>query len=71
MNDAHHSGNGALLLGHAHPAVIEALAAAASDGTHFGQDSPLTIENRAGLWNLGDLQFPYGNGADGAGLQSN
>ena len=37
-------GNGALLLGHAHPAVIEALAAAASDGTHFGQDSPLTIE---------------------------
>jgi|EP01046_Picozoa_sp_COSAG06_P051836 glutamate-1-semialdehyde 2,1-aminomutase len=37
-------GNGALLLGHAHPAVVEAVVAAASLGTHFGSDSPLTIE---------------------------
>lgn len=36
-------GNGALLLGHAHPAVLEAMTTAAADGTHFGQDSLLTI----------------------------
>lgn len=37
-------GNGALLLGHAHPAVVEAIVAASALGTHFGQDSALTIE---------------------------
>ena len=36
-------GNGALLLGHAHPAVVDAIVGASSAGTHFGQDSPLTI----------------------------
>ena len=37
-------GNGALLLGHAHPAVIDAIVSAASHGTHFGNDHPLQIE---------------------------
>jgi glutamate-1-semialdehyde 2,1-aminomutase len=37
-------GNGSLLLGHCHPRVVEAVAQAASAGTHFGQDSPLTLE---------------------------
>lgn len=37
-------GNGSLLLGHAHPAVLDAMTAAAANGTHFGQDSPLTIQ---------------------------
>ena len=37
-------GNGALLLGHADPEVIDAIASAASRGTHFGNDHPLQIE---------------------------
>ena len=37
-------GNGALLLGHAHPQVIEAIQQAAPLGTHFGNDHPLHIE---------------------------
>ncbi|MBL8849204.1 MAG: aminotransferase class III-fold pyridoxal phosphate-dependent enzyme [Planctomycetaceae bacterium] len=37
-------GNGALLLGHADPEVVEAIARAASLGTHFGNDHPLHIE---------------------------
>jgi glutamate-1-semialdehyde 2,1-aminomutase len=37
-------GNAALLLGHADPEVCEAIAAAASQGTHFGNDHPLQIE---------------------------
>jgi glutamate-1-semialdehyde 2,1-aminomutase len=37
-------GNGALLLGHAPPGVLEAMAAAATLGTHFGNDHPLHIE---------------------------
>lgn len=37
-------GNGSLLLGHAHPEVIEAAKAAMEDGTHFGSDHPLHIE---------------------------
>lgn len=37
-------GNGALLLGHADAEVIEAIAAAASRGTHFGNDHTLQIE---------------------------
>lgn len=37
-------GNGALLLGHAHPAVLAALGAAMHDGTHFGNDHPLHLE---------------------------
>ncbi len=37
-------GNGALLLGHAVPEVVEAIAQAASKGTHFGNDHPLHIE---------------------------
>ncbi len=37
-------GNGALLLGHAPPAVVEAIASVAGDGTHFGNDHPLQIE---------------------------
>lgn len=37
-------GNGALLLGHADPDVLAAIAAAAPLGTHFGNDHPLHIE---------------------------
>ena len=37
-------GNGALLLGHAIPEVLEAIASAATKGTHFGNDHPLQIE---------------------------
>ena len=37
-------GNGALLLGHAAPEVIEAITAVAPRGTHFGNDHPLQIE---------------------------
>ena len=37
-------GNGALLLGHADPEVIEAISRAAALGTHFGNDHPLHIE---------------------------
>jgi glutamate-1-semialdehyde 2,1-aminomutase len=37
-------GNGALLLGHAHPAVVEAVVRAAPLGTHFGNDHPLQVE---------------------------
>jgi glutamate-1-semialdehyde 2,1-aminomutase len=37
-------GNGALLLGHAHPEVIDTLASAASRGTHFGNGHPVPIE---------------------------
>jgi glutamate-1-semialdehyde 2,1-aminomutase len=37
-------GNGALLLGHADPEVIEAVARALSSGSHFGNDHPLQIE---------------------------
>ncbi|HUY32665.1 MAG TPA: aspartate aminotransferase family protein [Pirellulales bacterium] len=37
-------GNGALLLGHADPEVIEAVARAMADGSHFGNDHPLHIE---------------------------
>jgi len=37
-------GNGALLLGHADPEVIDAISSAAALGTHFGNDHPLHIE---------------------------
>ena len=37
-------GNGALLLGHAAPEVLEAIAEAMERGTHFGSDHPLHIE---------------------------
>ena len=37
-------GNGALILGHAHPQVIDAIQQAAPLGTHFGNDHPLHIE---------------------------
>jgi glutamate-1-semialdehyde 2,1-aminomutase len=37
-------GNGALLLGHAPPQVLDAIAAVAGQGTHFGNDHPLHIE---------------------------
>ena len=37
-------GNGALLLGHADPEVVEAVSRAAALGTHFGNDHPLHIE---------------------------
>lgn len=37
-------GNGALLLGHAHPDVLAAIEKAAALGTHFGSDHPLHIE---------------------------
>ena len=37
-------GNGALLLGHADPEVVDAIARAAALGTHFGNDHPLHIE---------------------------
>src|SRR5262245_11788589 len=37
-------GNGALLLGHAVPEVLEAVHQAAALGTHFGNDHPLQIE---------------------------
>lgn len=36
-------GNGALLLGHADPEVVEAIRAAAALGTHFGNDHPQQI----------------------------
>ncbi|MFO1096385.1 MAG: aminotransferase class III-fold pyridoxal phosphate-dependent enzyme [Planctomycetaceae bacterium] len=37
-------GNGALLLGHADPQVVEAISRTAKSGTHFGNDHPLHIE---------------------------
>jgi len=37
-------GNGALLLGHSDPEVVDAIARAAAFGTHFGNDHPLHIE---------------------------
>jgi glutamate-1-semialdehyde 2,1-aminomutase len=37
-------GNGAMLLGHADPEVIDAISEAAALGTHFGNDHPLHIE---------------------------
>ena len=37
-------GNGALLLGHAPPEVVESIAQAVGKGTHFGNDHPLHIE---------------------------
>jgi glutamate-1-semialdehyde 2,1-aminomutase len=37
-------GNGALLLGHAHPAIVEAILRAAPLGTHFGNDHPLQVQ---------------------------
>ena len=40
----YHVGNGALLLGHAHPAIVEAVIKAAPLGTHFGNDHPLQVE---------------------------
>jgi len=39
-----HMGNGALLLGHADPEIVEAIARAATLGTHFGNDHPQHIE---------------------------
>ena len=37
-------GNGAILLGHAHPAVLEAVLGAAPAGLHFGNDHPAQVE---------------------------
>src|SRR5579864_3769454 len=37
-------GHGALLLGHAHPAVVRALAGQLSRGTHYGAANPLEVE---------------------------
>jgi glutamate-1-semialdehyde 2,1-aminomutase len=37
-------GNAAMLLGHAHPAVLEAVRAAVGDGLHFGNDHPRMLE---------------------------
>lgn len=37
-------GNGALLLGHAHPEIVAAITEAVGRGTHFGNDHPLHIE---------------------------
>ena len=36
-------GHGALLLGHAHPAVVEAVRAQVAAGTHYGAASPLEV----------------------------
>src|ERR1700691_6247858 len=37
-------GHGALLLGHAHPAVVEAVQQQVSHGTHYGAAHPLEVE---------------------------
>src|SRR5260221_14773128 len=37
-------GHGALLLGHAHPAVVEAVQRQVARGTHYGAAHPLEIE---------------------------
>ena len=37
-------GNGAILLGHSHPAILEAVREAAPAGVHFGNDHPLQVE---------------------------
>ncbi len=45
-------GNGALLLGHADPDVLESLRLAMEGGTHFGSDHPLHIEWAEWVQNL-------------------
>ena len=37
-------GNGALILGHSHPAVIQAVQGVAENGLHFGNDHPRMVE---------------------------
>ena len=37
-------GNGAILLGHSHPAILDAVREAAPAGVHFGNDHPLQVE---------------------------
>ena len=37
-------GNGALLLGHAHPAAIQAVQSVVENGLHFGNDHPQMLE---------------------------
>ncbi len=37
-------GNGAILLGHSHPAILEAVQQAAPAGLHFGNDHPAQVE---------------------------
>ena len=38
-------GNGAMLLGHAHPAVVRAVQEQAPLGTHYGNDHPLQVRS--------------------------
>ena len=37
-------GHGALILGHSHPAVVEAIQRQAAQGVHFGDNHPLEVE---------------------------
>lgn len=47
-------GHGALLLGHAHPAVVEAVQQQVARGTHYGAASPLEVEWAELLYSLVD-----------------
>ena len=68
-------GNGALLLGHADPEVIDAIASAASRGRHFGNDHPLQIEwaeliREARPFGRADTVREFGNGSQPVGASA-
>src|ERR1051325_1193771 len=45
-------GNGALMVGHAHPAVLDAVRGTVGNGLHFGNDHPRMIEWAAQIQSL-------------------
>ena len=52
-------GNGALLVGHAHPAVLDAVREVIGNGLHFGNDHPRTASSTAGCaWPTSSAPLP-------------